>query len=272
MILLRFIVMELVILMVEALNKIDIQLMIIEFSKYLEQKVGLTELGFYPVPKLEEGNLFRYHRYVENRVDLLGISIYSYSNKRKQNGIFVNIKSIVKGVSFIPINDFFEKAGIEMLEPYWFSDEHYNVGKILSVNHPDFITQSEVQHPEISENICTLDNQINRDIADATCLILQKNIEKKILPFYDLYPDLQSVNDLIIEKFITFQELSNYMEGLIGFKKMVIMRLCNNSEYSNYINNYEEILRKEVLKNKDKYLPYLIFFLNLKNVLNNYSS
>ena len=238
--------------------------MVFEFTTYLEQKIQLNELGFFPMHKRKEGEVFIYHRELGKRTDILGISLHSYNKKEK--GIFIGCKHFVKGISFNILNEIFEKAEIELLEPFWYDKEYYNSNKILSQKHPNWEKPFN-KYPNVSENLLLPNKKINEKKTDEVCRALQNIIEIQILPFYSMYPDLQSVNDEIINEFETVKELSNYISGQIGFKKMGIMGLCNNPRYSEYIEKYEEKLRKGVQQNKEKYQPYLDFFYRLKDVL-----
>jgi len=238
----------------------------IKFLEYLEEKAELSKLGFFPEKKWEERELAIYHRKGSDRIDMFGISIYLYSQLKKENGIFIHHRDFVKGVSFPIINEIFEQAQIELIEPFWYDKENYNLDKILSNGHPNW-KKPVNRYSKISENLLTSDKRINEKKAAEACKLLREIIEEQILPFYDLYPDLQSVNDEIINQFATAKKLSGFISGMIGFKKMVIMGLCNNPQYLGYIREYEEKLRKGVQQNKEKYLPYLEFFYRLKDAL-----
>ena len=64
-------------------------------------------------------------------------------------------------------------------------------------------------------------------------LELLNHIECDVLPFFEKYPDVQSVNDKMINK-LPQTEYSNYIPGETNFKVLIIMKLCKNSKYEEF--------------------------------------
>ncbi|MDF1546481.1 MAG: hypothetical protein P1P88_01580 [Bacteroidales bacterium] len=98
--------------------------------------------------------------------------------------------------------------------------------------------------------------------------IWTQDIKEKVLPFFDQWSNLKKINDEIINK-ISRQELPNYIPGETSFKKMIIMKLCNNPDYLSYISEREHILFNAMEKDKKKYEPYYNLFMELKAELEN---
>lgn len=97
--------------------------------------------------------------------------------------------------------------------------------------------------------------------------VWKKDIEEKVLPFFDQWSDLKKINDDIIDKLPT-PEIPNYIPGETSFKRMIIMKLCNNPNYNNYIFKRENTLF-EAKKEDTKYKPYYDLFMELKSELEN---
>lgn len=95
--------------------------------------------------------------------------------------------------------------------------------------------------------------------------VWKKDIEDKVLPFFDQWSDLKKINDEIIEK-IPEPELPNYITGETGLKRMIIMKLCNNPNYQQYISEWEFGLVLAKDKNQ-KYQAFYDLFIELKTEL-----
>ena len=241
----------------------------IEFEKHLYEHIELQAVGFNPVGKIEGSNLFRYHRETKYGYDLLGLVIYSHNTVKREDGIFIDYKHISKGVSFKAVNDILEQAKIEQLEQDWYNDEkYYNGEKILSHNHPNFELDFDI-HPTISCNLINKDKTLNKDKLNEAIDTLKVILSKNIFPYYQLYSDIQSFNNDVLDQYKSINELSkrSFVSGKIGLKKMIVIGLCRNQDYERFILDYEERLRKGALQNKEKYLPHLNIFLRVKDVL-----
>ncbi|MEO9533065.1 MAG: hypothetical protein ABJG68_09020 [Crocinitomicaceae bacterium] len=66
-----------------------------------------------------------------------------------------------------------------------------------------------------------------------------EHVEEYIIPFFNKFPDLKSVNDQILSK-LTFEEFPNYIPGNCTFKSMIIMKKFNNPRYSEYLSAKEK--------------------------------
>jgi len=73
---------------------------------------------------------------------------------------------------------------------------------------------------------------------------MHKYIVTHILPFFDKITSLQAVNDYIIEG-APPEALSGYIPGAFMYaKKLVIMRLCDNPKYNEYVQWLLDAFRK----------------------------
>ncbi len=98
--------------------------------------------------------------------------------------------------------------------------------------------------------------------------VWKKDIEEKVLPFFDQWSDLKKINDEIIDKVTDWKNLYRYISGEAGFKKMIIMKLCNNKNYQEFVDNWGgELLSESNESNNDK--AYYELFLELKTELEN---
>lgn len=128
------------------------------------------------------------------------------------------------------------------------------LNKIFEIEYPQ-------QHPYLWENADTLtiNNELfqkinSKDIRPTLKLTMTEDDVKKFYnqiqflfdEYFQKYSDLKSVNNEIIGK-IPQMELGAIIPGVMHFKKQVIMKICGNSEYQNYIqwleNVYEEDLK-----------------------------
>lgn len=63
--------------------------------------------------------------------------------------------------------------------------------------------------------------------------------QSNIAPFFEAVPTLQSFNDTVLSV-VPFDDYHNYLSGKFGLKAMIIMRLCKNPLYEDYVNYREE--------------------------------
>ena len=63
--------------------------------------------------------------------------------------------------------------------------------------------------------------------------------QSHIAPFFEAIPTLQSFNDKVLSV-VPFDDYHHYLSGKFGLKAMIIMRLCKNPLYEDYVNYREE--------------------------------
>ena len=79
-----------------------------------------------------------------------------------------------------------------------------------------------------------IDLATNPDVLDALCDHYIEVIGKHFIPFWEKYSNLQYINDEIIDK-VDQRNLYHYFGvGLNHFKKLIIMKLCKNTQYLAY--------------------------------------
>lgn len=74
-------------------------------------------------------------------------------------------------------------------------------------------------------------------------------------PFIDYYSDLNIINVEIIEKY-TSDEWSNFIPGETIFKVLVIMKLCNNNRYNDFLTEYKSNIENAISNGNIRYLNY----------------
>ncbi|GAB3719391.1 hypothetical protein GCM10027592_62870 [Spirosoma flavus] len=142
----------------------------------------------------------------------------------------------------------------------------------------DFINQNDktiVNHPMIEQytsedKFITLyenNNLIDSNFQKVTLEII--NYAKlNFLPFFQKVHDLQEVNDEIIDK-IPQMQLSNYIPGqFMSFKKQIIMKLCSNPSYDDYLSWLNGKYQSAILTNPERYSDQYKMFQNLSEYLN----
>lgn len=60
-----------------------------------------------------------------------------------------------------------------------------------------------------------------------------------ISPFFEAIPTLQSFNDKVLSV-VPFDDYHNFLSGEVGLKAMIVMRLCNNPLYGDYVSYREK--------------------------------
>lgn len=96
--------------------------------------------------------------------------------------------------------------------------------------------------------------------------IIATHIETYILPFFDKVPNLQTINDEVINK-LSHEEYSIYIKGETNFKVLIIMKLCNNPNYNTFKQTLIEMYDYAIKVDAKKYMPDYEAFHNILNYL-----
>jgi hypothetical protein len=122
----------------------------------------------------------------------------------------------------------------------------HEVNKILS----NVINMSAIENLTIAEfplynknydSIINIENTvISTDNVDIIISELIFFFQNNFFPFFDKVTSIQVVNDEIINK-IPHMELGQYIPGKMPLKKQIIMKLCENPQYNDYIGWLEKI-------------------------------
>ncbi|MBE0393691.1 hypothetical protein [Flavobacterium sp. PL002] len=62
---------------------------------------------------------------------------------------------------------------------------------------------------------------------------ISNHVDTYIVPFFEKIPNLQAVNDEILNK-LSFDEYPNFIPGNCTLKVLIIMKLCENTKYEDY--------------------------------------
>jgi len=81
---------------------------------------------------------------------------------------------------------------------------------------------------------------------------ISNHVDTYILPFCEKIPNLQAVNDEILDK-VPQAEYTKYIPGKTNFKVLIIMRLCNNSKYNDFKNWCISAYKKGFDENPERY-------------------
>ncbi|RYC68217.1 hypothetical protein [Spirosoma sordidisoli] len=116
---------------------------------------------------------------------------------------------------------------------------------------------------EAMNTFAAIDLRNNLSTLQELAEMFRKQITLHIEPFWRQYADLQFINNEIIDK-VHDDDLGNYLGGMAPFKKLIIMKLCNNAGYDGFSESYQSRIAKAVIEQgRDEYVPYL----NLVNEL-----
>jgi len=89
-------------------------------------------------------------------------------------------------------------------------------------------------------------------------------IEAVFIPFWEKYSDLQVVNDEIIDR-IPDNQITDYLPSYASFKKMIIMKLCKNTNYEEYKSWLYNGLKKRYEEGRNE--NYYLLLLDLIEIL-----
>ncbi|UII22706.1 hypothetical protein [Fulvivirga ligni] len=121
-----------------------------------------------------------------------------------------------------------------------FESMNYHLGKIIDLKNPDFeplLTSHEVWRDKeawthVLKDLGSMPLKLKSDI-EAFQVAIMNHVATYILPFFEKYPDLQAVNDKILNAH-SFSEYSSYIPGNCTFKSLIIMKMFNNPQYEEY--------------------------------------
>jgi hypothetical protein len=103
-------------------------------------------------------------------------------------------------------------------------------------NYPMTITFNNL-FPTSSQEYRELDNIpfIDEEIISYIGMVAKIQIIENFTPLWEKYSDLQIINDELIDK-IPQMQLAKYISGEMPLKKLIIMRMCKNQNYTEYKN------------------------------------
>ena len=122
-----------------------------------------------------------------------------------------------------------------------FESMNYHLGKIIDLKNPDFeplLTSHEVWRDkeawtQILKDLGSMPLKLKSEV-EAFQVAIMNHVGTYILPFFEKYPDLQAVNDKILNV-IPQNDYSDYIPGLEkNLKVLIIMRLCGNPKYEEF--------------------------------------
>jgi hypothetical protein len=221
----------------------------------------ITEKEFAEVLKIEELGF----KYCED------YQYYGTVYKKKTNDGIVHLNVELLNNSFKRLGCFIEFPVVENLSEFLI--RKFNISLNRGVYRPITLSSSNIINP--SENILSnykkvKDDKIHlkaknvQEVAD----MVYEYLTQVYQPFWEKYSSLQVVNDEIIEK-VEQMKLSDYIPFETPWKKMVIMKICDNPNYDNYINWLEEIWAKKTLSEDLSLNNNYLMYQELKDILEN---
>jgi len=88
-----------------------------------------------------------------------------------------------------------------------------------------------------------------------TCRIRKEIIERFALPFFDRNTTLKFINDEIIDK-TPLEKMNEIIPGETVFKIIIIMRLCGNNRYDEFVTKYKNRIVNAIQSGATKYESY----------------
>jgi hypothetical protein len=147
-------------------------------------------------------------------------------------------------INFLPVTQTLNKVmKIEYRSEYpylWENADTLTIGDELFFEMNDEKVRPTLKHTMTEQDIADFYNQI------------QLVYDKYLQPFIDMYPDLQTVNDEIINK-IPQMEVGSIIPGAMPFKKQIIMKICNNENYIEYVNWLNDIYQIDLKNPNDRF-------------------
>lgn len=105
---------------------------------------------------------------------------------------------------------------------------------------------------------------ISDDDVNNVALIVNYMIEVYYVPMFEKFSNLKTVDEEIIKK-VPHGELMNYISQPMPFKKMIIMKICNNPNYENYRDWFQDVLKESADEEEGK--KYFQLFIDLRDHL-----
>jgi len=109
-----------------------------------------------------------------------------------------------------------------------------------------------------------VDLATNPEVLDALCDHYIEVIGKHFIPFWEKYSDLQYINDEIIDK---APDIYNYLDGMYGFKKLIIMRICKNKNYEQHKAHLINLKEKALEKDREGNAAYWNLFAEMVQII-----
>lgn len=214
--------------------------------------IGIEDKGFTKVIFKDDfidnfyGNLFQ--RKIDNRIEVL---FYAIRNNKVLVGEWLILES-VEGI----------------LEPILrrnnLSQTHHVEDLLKTIIPPRIKVENDIS--SLLGAIGRIELSSDENIREVSKLMLEY-IQKATIPFWEKYSSLQFLNDELID-IVPQQQLADYIPSFMPLKKLIIMKLGNNvnySEYADWLNKiYEEMVEDEPLQYTAEYKAYqeLCDFLN----------
>ncbi|OCB74407.1 hypothetical protein [Flavobacterium crassostreae] len=95
---------------------------------------------------------------------------------------------------------------------------------------------------------------------------ISNHVDTYIVPFFEKIPDLQAVNDEILNK-LSFEEYPNFISGNCTLKVLIIMKLCQNTKYEDYKQSKDKDYKMYVNQNPSMWQSSYDAFLSLTEYL-----
>lgn len=105
---------------------------------------------------------------------------------------------------------------------------------------------------------------ISDDDVNKVALVVTNMIEGYYGPMFERFSNLKTIDEEIIQK-VSHDELINYISQPMPFKKMIIMKICNNPDYENYRDWFQDVLKKSTNEEEEK--KYYKLFIDLRDYL-----
>ncbi len=226
--------------------------------------IDITEFGFDERAYDLNYDSLGFRRKINDKVDRIGMG-FTFEGKKISLGVFSpSITFPEVNQTFIDAN-YLELIKAEYHKRFNYTNEYFMKRTSTISNFPGYISQNEKFY-SLNKNLLDSRNRLDEEKMEKVCKEYRTLFQKHIFPFFDMVPDLQTVNDEIIDKYETYEELGEFMSGEIGLKRLVIMKLCGNPRYEEVFSNYEKTMKRGMERNRDDYEPHYLFIQNLKKL------
>ena len=211
--------------------------MIEQVFKVINERLDLCSFGGRIQKKY---NHFDYDRIIGDKRDHFAI-VYLTGN-----GFFIS-NILPYGVIFENVNNILSKTGFHI-------ESETTVSNFPGYDVQNFESIFDLPEKNIEKPNGEIDYQTLQEVTETIFVYIQS-----VLPFFDMVSSLQVVNDEIINK-IPQMELSDYIPGEMHLKKLIIMKLCKNSGYYEYVKWLEGSFQKGIEMNRAIYEPEMLVY------------
>lgn len=217
-------------------------------DKLLAPKIGLEAIGFKHVSYDHNLNTAFFVRSHDQKGEVISYTYGGHTHGQKYSDkVFIGSLSVRYSITFNNVSSILSRFEEKQIHNDW----------------PDLHGGTLIGHPSLSrekEIILFQEDKVLEENFDLAAQRFRAHIDRHVLPFFERVNTLQIVNDEIIDR-IPHSELLDYLPGKrMPWIKLIVMKLCRNPKYGEYMNwldqNYRSVDLMESSTNDAEYRKF----------------